>query len=95
VRFLVVKGGGYLIIYHLLDMKSQSKRWNVYHLREGDLKNYKGMSLTKKRPVLVISDASNLINKCLVVELGSKKNNDNHILWHTYFSKKHKCEKES
>lgn len=53
------------------------------------------MPFNKTRPVLVVSDAENLYDKCLVVELGSRKNNDAHILWYTYFSKKYQCEKES
>jgi hypothetical protein len=38
------------------------------------------MPFNKTRPVLVVSDAENLYDKCLVVELGSRKNNDAHIL---------------
>jgi hypothetical protein len=38
------------------------------------------MPRDKTRPVLVISDAENLYDKCLIVELGSRKNNNAHIL---------------
>ena len=51
--------------------KRKSKMWNTYHIPEKWLKWYENMDENKIRPVLVISDSSLLVGKCLVVELST------------------------
>lgn len=76
-------------------IKKISYRWKSFHLRECDLKNYEGIILTKLRPVLVISDNEKLLNRSLVVELSTKKQNENSIHWYSWFSKKTNSQRHS
>jgi hypothetical protein len=75
--------------------KIKSFRWNAYFIKESDIKNYKGISLSKTRPILVVSDNDKLINRSLIVELSTKKQNEHSIFWYKWSPKDAKNVRES